>query len=66
LGLHTVHQDAPNIFAIYAAALKDMARRSISAFARICGREYLVSFAADRLETLAPTQSRVFGNHLRE
>ncbi|MGA9672545.1 MAG: hypothetical protein WBQ94_25240, partial [Terracidiphilus sp.] len=66
LRLHTVHQYTPNIIATYTTALKDMAWRSIAAFARICGRKYLVSFSADWLETLTPAQGGVFGNHLSE
>jgi hypothetical protein len=52
--------------AIDAAALEDVARRCVAAFAWICGREYLVPFAANRLETLTPAQGGVFGNHLSE
>jgi hypothetical protein len=66
LRLYTVNQDTPNIIAVDPAALKDVARRCVAAFARIGRRKDLVPFAADRLEALAPAQGGIFGNHLRE
>jgi hypothetical protein len=38
LRLYTVHQDTPNIIPVDAAALVDVARRCVAAFAGICER----------------------------
>jgi hypothetical protein len=58
LGLHAVHEDAPDFLIIQPAALEDMARRwIIPSLTRIGWWKNLVSLTADRLKAPTAAQS---------